>query len=209
MATSTDQHSEKYVKKLIGRTKIEDALKRLDKLTQEEARMAAAQNLKATHAVDERVRGVVDTVVAIENRVAGVDDRVAGVDDRVQQTANDVNEVRRTSYPNLVSPDYGALPILSGNQLRENIHRWLSPPDPSTNHNIAFGTHHKKTATWFFQGSIFREWKSIASLLWIHGKRLPRPLSNLTPSDCILYCSWFRQKRFLVRRFLIVLVKVG
>jgi hypothetical protein len=36
---------------------MEDALKRLDKLTQEEARMASAQNLKITHTVDERVRG--------------------------------------------------------------------------------------------------------------------------------------------------------
>jgi hypothetical protein len=48
----------KYGKKLIGRTDMEDALKRLDKLTQEEARMAVAQNLKATQIVDERVRGV-------------------------------------------------------------------------------------------------------------------------------------------------------
>jgi len=71
------------LKKLIGKTEIEDALKRLDKLTQEEARMAAAQNLKVTHTVDERVKGVVDAVVVIDDRVAGVDDRVAGVDDRV------------------------------------------------------------------------------------------------------------------------------
>ena len=75
--------SEKYMKKLIGRTEIEDALKRLDKLTQEEARMAAAQNLKVTHTVDKRVEEVADTVAAIDYRVAGVDDRVAGVDDRV------------------------------------------------------------------------------------------------------------------------------
>jgi len=61
--------SEKYAKKLIGRTRMEDALKRLDKLTQEEARMASAQNLKITHTVDERVRGVVNTVVAIDNKV--------------------------------------------------------------------------------------------------------------------------------------------
>ena len=62
---------------------MEDALKRLDKLTQEEARMAIAQNLKATHTVDERVRGVANTVEAIDNKVADVDDRVARVDDRV------------------------------------------------------------------------------------------------------------------------------
>jgi Lhr-like helicase len=79
----TEQCSEKYGKKLIGRTDMEDALKRLDKLTQEEARMTIAQNLKATHTVDERVRGVANSVLAINNRVAGVDDRVAGVDDRV------------------------------------------------------------------------------------------------------------------------------
>ena len=74
---------EKYGKKLIGRTDMEDALKRLDKLTQEEARMAVAQNLRATHTVDDRVRGVADTVVVVDHRVASVGDRVAGVDDRV------------------------------------------------------------------------------------------------------------------------------
>jgi hypothetical protein len=158
------------------------------------------------------VKGVADTVIAINDRVACVgdrvsdqvaciDDRVAVVDDRVQQTANDVDEVKCLSSPNLISPDYGTLrPILSGNQLRESIHRWLSPPDPSTNHNIACRTHHKKTATWFFQGSIFKEWKSTGSLLWIHGKRLLRPLPNLTPSDS-LYRSWLGQKRYLVCGF--------
>ena len=58
---------------------MEDALKRLDKLTQEEARMAVAQNLKATHTVDERVRGVANMAVAIDDRVARVDDKIAEV----------------------------------------------------------------------------------------------------------------------------------
>jgi hypothetical protein len=71
------------MKRVIGRTDVEDALKKLDRLTNEEARMAVAQNLKATHNVDERVRGVGNTVVAVDNRVAGVDNRVAKVDDRV------------------------------------------------------------------------------------------------------------------------------
>ena len=171
---------------------MEDALKRLDKLTQEEARMAAAQNLKATHAVDERVKGVGDTVEAIDNKVADVDDQVASVkenvvtiDNRVKEMAGDVDEMRRLSF-NLASVDYVVLLILSGNQLRESTHKWLSPPDPSTNHNIACGTHHKKTATWFFQGRIYQEWKATGSLLWIHGKRLSVPLSKLTPSDPIL-----------------------
>jgi archaellum component FlaC len=79
----TELFSGKYLKKLIGRTEIEDALKRLDKLTQEEARMATAQVLKVTHTVDDRVREVTDKVIDVDDRVAGVDDRVAGVDNRV------------------------------------------------------------------------------------------------------------------------------
>ena len=256
---------------------MEDALKKLDKLTQEEARMAVAQNLKATHTVDERVRGVANAVGAIEGgvadvndriigvdvRVAGVDDRVAGVDnlvarvddrvarvddrvarvddrvarvddrvarvddrvvratdviddgvkgvreqvlvvdDRIKQTADDIgrglDQVKRSSY-NFLSTDYRVLHTISENQLRENIHKWLSPPDPSTNHNIACGTHHKKAATWFFRGTFFREWKSTGSLLWIYGKRTACLTSHLILSDEILNRSWLWQEHSLVSR---------
>ena len=57
----TERFSEAFGKRLIGRTDMEDALKKLDRLTQEEVGMAVAQNLKATHVVDERVRGVART----------------------------------------------------------------------------------------------------------------------------------------------------
>ena len=88
------------MKKLIGRTEMEDALKRLDNLTQEEARMAAAQNLKVTHIVDERTKVVANTVEAINNNVASVDERVASVnervvavDDRVKVVDNNLTQV--------------------------------------------------------------------------------------------------------------------
>ena len=77
MSLLTEACPEKYFKKLIGRIDLKDALKRLDKLTTEEARMAAAQNLKAMHDVDESVRGVANVVVAIDNKVTDVGDRVA------------------------------------------------------------------------------------------------------------------------------------
>jgi hypothetical protein len=48
------------VKKLVGRNDIEDALKRLDNLTQDEARMAIAENLKATTEVENKVNEVID-----------------------------------------------------------------------------------------------------------------------------------------------------
>jgi hypothetical protein len=77
----TEIFSGKYLRKLIGRTEIEDALKRLDKLTQEETRMATAQILKATHTIDDKVTGVTDNVARVDNRVKGVDDKVAAVID--------------------------------------------------------------------------------------------------------------------------------
>jgi hypothetical protein len=79
----TKLFSEKYIKQLTGMAKIEEALKKLDKLRQEEGLMATAQALKVGYTVDNRVRGVADSMLAVDNRVAGVDDRVAGVDDRV------------------------------------------------------------------------------------------------------------------------------
>ena len=97
-----------------------------------------------------------------------------------QQTAADVDQVKRLSS-SFINAHYRVSPVFSGIQLRKSIHRWLSPPNPSTNHNIQCAINHKKTASWFFQGSIFQDWKSTGSLLWVHGKRLPRPLSHLTP----------------------------
>jgi archaellum component FlaC len=79
----TKPFSEKHLKKLIGKNDIEDALKKLDRLTQEEARMAAAQLVKTTNAIDNRVGGIADNLLVVDHRVADIDDRVAGVDDRV------------------------------------------------------------------------------------------------------------------------------
>ena len=57
-----DRNSEKYLKKLIGRRDIEDALSRLDRLTQEETRMVTAQVLKLAHHVKDGVKGVDDKI---------------------------------------------------------------------------------------------------------------------------------------------------
>jgi hypothetical protein len=92
----TEPFSEKYLKKLIGRTDIEDALKRLDRLTQEEARMAAAQVLKVVNTVDDNVQGIANNMVSVDNRVAGVDDRVAGIDDRMKDVHDGVDQMNRS-----------------------------------------------------------------------------------------------------------------
>jgi len=70
---------------------MEDALKKLDKLTQEEARVTIADNLRATHVVDERV--------------ADVNDKVA----KVIRGVEIMKQVERLSSPNLIGVGYGAL----------------------------------------------------------------------------------------------------
>ena len=64
------------MKKLLGKNDIEDALKKLDMLTTEEARMATAETLKVTNRVD-------DTVNKVDDKVDKVDDTVNKVDDKV------------------------------------------------------------------------------------------------------------------------------
>jgi hypothetical protein len=47
---------------------LEDALRRLDKLTQEEVRMATLEALKTTHIVNEKVTGGVKDTQAIKRQ---------------------------------------------------------------------------------------------------------------------------------------------
>lgn len=82
-------------------------------------------------------------------------------------------------------------------QLRQDLRHWLSAPDPSINHNIARAVHHEGTATWFFQGDIFLEWKSNPSLLWIYGKRGFLFPIGFHPTDPCLY-SGIGKERALV-----------
>ena len=61
----TNPFSGKYLRKLIGKTDTEDALKRLDRLIQQDARMADVQLLKVMNMI--RVREVADNVLAVGN----------------------------------------------------------------------------------------------------------------------------------------------
>jgi hypothetical protein len=94
------------MKKLVGRTDMEDSLKRLDKLTQEEARMATAQVLKVTHTIEEGVRGVSDKVVGVDDRVSNVNDRVTGVDNKVTTIIEGAQIIFPLSLNKLLNPDW-------------------------------------------------------------------------------------------------------
>jgi hypothetical protein len=61
--------SEKFLKRLIGRTEVEDALDRLDTLTKEETLMAVTRNLGVTHHVDGNVKAVKEIAQNIDGNV--------------------------------------------------------------------------------------------------------------------------------------------
>ncbi|KAH9173906.1 hypothetical protein EDB89DRAFT_1815192, partial [Lactarius sanguifluus] len=157
--------TKKFLKKLAGRTDLEDAVKRLDRLTQEEARIALTEVLKITHIVHSDVK-------VVDSKVESIDDKVEDMGGQVDDMSGKVDDMgdKCPSSPNLAVTLCSHLHLLTGNQLRQLLRAWLSPADPSTNHIIAQKARHKGTTVWFFQGSIFIEWKSTGSLLWIHGK---------------------------------------
>ena len=99
---------EKYVKQLLGKNEIEGSLKRLDTLTQEEARMAIAEILRVTHSVNDNVRVVLDgaqDVIFLLFRLSLTRILPDGKDakDVMQRTAHDVNEVKRWSHSDVTT----------------------------------------------------------------------------------------------------------
>jgi len=64
--------------------------------------------------------------------------------------------------------------------------------------NSARKAHHAETASWFFQGSTFKLWKSSPSLLWIHGdctflflSTAPHPLTPIFVAGSGKSVLWF------------------
>jgi archaellum component FlaC len=99
--------SEKFLKKLVGRKDIEDALQRLEKVTVDEARMAAAEALKAVHGakneVGGKVDGVQDTLKVVEERMRGVEGMLQGVGDISQGVDGRVKDIGNKVIPSALT----------------------------------------------------------------------------------------------------------
>ncbi|KAH9021028.1 hypothetical protein EDB84DRAFT_548951 [Lactarius hengduanensis] len=133
-----------FAKKLLGDSEIESILKRLDRLTQEEAGMTVAQTLAVVHGLLNNMKVVMDGGEASTSAI-----RQTLV--TMQEVANEINKMKR-------------------NQLQKDARNWISPPDPSKNHIIARRIHSGESAVWFTRGPIFDKWNLVGGLLWIHGK---------------------------------------
>ena len=101
-------------------------------------------------------------------------------------------------YPDWDHRDF----LVLGDELQQNITRWLSPPDPWKNHHIARDSHHRGSAAWFIQGNTYLKWKASkapSSSLWIHGKRASISSSSAyTETECFLVVAGAGKKCFLV-----------
>ena len=109
--TLTKLCTEKFFRKLAGMADLEDALKNLDRLTQEEVRMANAEVLRITNnisdgvkIVDGKVEGVHNKVDGVGNKVEDVGDKVQGVGDKVQVVIDGTREL--SSQPQKPSDMY-------------------------------------------------------------------------------------------------------
>ncbi len=78
---------------MAGITKLDDGLKRLDKMTNDEARMANAEVLRVAHNIDEKVEGVDKKVQGVGTQIKDVDERVQGVNKDVQGVSVQVQGV--------------------------------------------------------------------------------------------------------------------
>ena len=93
---------------------MEDALKRLDRLTQDEARMAAAETLKLAHIVDNKVTTVLNgKPIVLSTASQGISCypyicRLGGKETKqiVQQLANSVDDMKCLSPTPFFWPSY-------------------------------------------------------------------------------------------------------
>ncbi|KAI9437139.1 hypothetical protein H4582DRAFT_1776167, partial [Lactarius indigo] len=171
IATATKEMKEsqakKFVKRLAGRTDLEDGMKKLDKLTLEEVAIASVELLRITHGFDNKM-----TVIAqgVEQNAQVVVAQVEDVNEFGRATNSQKCRRHETFVTSPAFADSREPNTITVEQLREGLRRWQSPPDPSTNHNFASDRQHEGTAEWFIKDDKFGEWKATGPLLWIHGK---------------------------------------
>ena len=64
--------AEKFAKKLLGETEVEAVLRRLDRLTQEEARMTGAQTLEVVHGLINNMKVVMNGMQRLLTSLLGI-----------------------------------------------------------------------------------------------------------------------------------------
>jgi hypothetical protein len=108
--------AEKYVKKLFGIRHVEDAFQRLDKLTQEEARMAEVEIMTIANRIDENV-------IRVGENVEGINEGLQGVHVVVQGVGHDIRSIHAGDlfFPSLASERVLSLTLLGVTETRKEM----------------------------------------------------------------------------------------
>src|SRR5258707_5945221 len=168
---------------------MEAMVKRLDQLTQDEARLAVAQILNIVHGL------LRNTKIIMEGEQSSLCfspawcsgtflvDGNASVDylkdalgmflsqqssesisdwasETMHQIASNLTKSKRESFFDVAIAEWDHRDCPAGDNLQQDIIEWLSPPDYSNNHHSTCELRHPGSAEWFIQGNTFSEWKS-------------------------------------------------
>ena len=75
---------ETFLKRLMGKTGVEDAFQRLDTLTKEENLMAAAKTFEVTHDVNVNVKATQELTQHVDNNVTVIEEVLQQVNDNIR-----------------------------------------------------------------------------------------------------------------------------
>ena len=106
-----DYDTETFLKRLVGRTDVEDALQHLDTLTKEEGLMTAARNLQVTHHVDDSVTAIKEVIHDVDSNLRTtteltyqVADHTKLVETVVRRIDDNLEATKRGTRPHFFTP---------------------------------------------------------------------------------------------------------
>ncbi|EMD37996.1 hypothetical protein CERSUDRAFT_122817 [Gelatoporia subvermispora B] len=141
----TQRHLEKYMKTLLGDSSIHGAFKALKHLALIEDQMRRAESLKVIYDVvnnlNRLMQGVQPALVGCACEQISTTTIRASLDNlssSIAEISRDVSEMKRADTV-------------------RDCRVWLSPPDPSTNHNAALKSHYEGTSAWFVEGDAMED----------------------------------------------------
>ncbi|KAJ7926134.1 ankyrin repeat-containing domain protein [Mycena leptocephala] len=163
-----------YLRILIGRIDVQDALKKLNDLIGAEQSMGVASAIVFSQEILDHLHGLVladkDAVIVLaqlENDLQKAMQSMKDENERVMQQLSDL-QISTTDGNERIMKD---LKELNTRYLDSSVYSWLKAPDARTNHNTARSLHDGDTGSWLVRSFEYKSWKSMSSsLLWINGK---------------------------------------
>jgi hypothetical protein len=140
---------EKFLRKLAGMADLEAALKKLDRLTQEEARMALAEVLRITHDIRDEVKVVDGKVESVDDKVDDLGVKVEDIGGKVEDICDNVEDIIDKAQcvdERVQVVINGARGVSTLSLIRSNVHtiRWQGSKSGGAGSKIDYSTGGKR-----------------------------------------------------------------